>query len=142
MGKKEIPSLPEGHVPIGPQQEMPPKVEPGSVKKAEKGFTVEECYTMKDSLAGKEVTVRGRVVKISTKILGRNWIHIRDGSGTNGFDDLTVTTTKTAPLGGTVLVTGKIAYNKNLGSGYIFPAIIEDAKITVEETAEPVKNVN
>lgn len=135
----EIPQLPEGHVPVGPQQPAQPIVEPGTVQKAGNGFTVEECYTKKNALAGKVVTVRGRVVKISSKILGRNWVHIRDGSGKSGFDDLTVTTAETVMMGDMVLVTGKIAYNKNLGSGYAFPAIIEDAKVTVEETAGPVK---
>jgi hypothetical protein len=138
----DIPQLPEGHVPVGPQQPAQPTVEPGTVEKAVNGCTVEECYTKKNILAGKEVTVRGRVVKISSKILGRNWIHIRDGSGKNGFDDLTVTMTEAVQVGELVLVTGKIAYNKNLGSGYVFPAIIEDAKVTVEEVSGSVKKAN
>lgn len=128
--------LPEGHVPIGRDHKAAPKkitVEPGSVKKAENGYTVEECYLKKDSLAGKEITVRGKVVKFSAKIMGRNWIHIRDGSGGTGSNDLTVTAKDImVQVGDVVLVTGKIDYNKNFGAGYLFPVIIEDASVTVE----------
>jgi hypothetical protein len=135
--------LPEGHVPVGPNAE--PKqvtIEPGSIVKAENGWTVEECYAGKNSLAGKQVTVRGKVVKFSAKIMGRNWVHIRDGSGKTGSDDLTVTSGQAVQVGDVILVTGKIAYDRDFGSGYHFPVIIEDAAVTVEETTGSIKGKN
>ena len=144
-GKPKMPGkpaqLPEGHIAVGSKTPKKITVEPGSVKKAANGFTVEECYTKKDSLAGKQVTVRGRVVKFSSKIMGRNWIHIRDGSGKSGTDDLTVTTKDLVRVGDLILVTGKIVYNRNFGSGYVFPAIIEDVAVTIEQTAKSQKGV-
>lgn len=125
-------ALPEGHVPIGKKSSPPITVEPGSVKKAQDGFTVAECYAGKDSLAGKTVRVRGRVVKFTPRIMETNWIHLQDGTGEKGSNDLTVTSKETVKVGDLVLVSGKIAYNRNFGAGYIYPVIIEDAAVTVE----------
>ena len=131
--------LPMGHVPVGPKAPKIITVEPGSVKKAENGFTVEECYSKKNSLTGKRVAVRGKVVKFSTGIMKRNWVHIRDGSGKAGSNDLTVTSKDTVQVGDVILVNGTIAYNKDFGAGYLFPVIIEDASLTIEQTTGPDK---
>ncbi len=125
-------SAPKGHVPIGKKIPTKITVEPGSIKKAEGGYTVTECYSMKESLKGKEVTLRGKVVKFASKIMGKNWIHIQDGTGQEGTNDLTVTSTEMVSVGDVVLVSGKIAYNKDFGAGYVYPVIIEDAAIAVE----------
>ena len=45
---------------------------------------------------------------------------------------MTITTTTTAKLGDTVLVTGTLSTNKDFGAGYKYAVIIEDAKVTVE----------
>ncbi|MCP5107657.1 MAG: DNA-binding protein, partial [bacterium] len=127
-----LPKMPKGHIPVGPKAAQKIAPPPGSVKKAENGYTVAECYGKKDSLPGKTISVRGRVVKFSAKIMGRNWIHLRDGSGKTGTNDLTVTTGAMVRVGDLVVVTGKISYKKDFGSGYVFPAIIEEASITIE----------
>jgi hypothetical protein len=126
------PALPKGHVAIG--KKAPPKitVKPGSVKKADGGYTVAECYSLKDTLGGKIIYVRGKVVKFTPKIMGKNWIHIRDGTGEEGGNDLTVTSQANVKVGDLVLVSGKISYNKDFGAGYVYAVIIEDASITVE----------
>lgn len=135
-GAQGIPSaqpvLPKGHIPVGKKTPTKITVKPGSIEKAENGYTVAECYSMKDSLEGKIVTVRGKVVKFTARIMGKNWIHIRDGTGNQGSDDLTVTSTDSVNVGDLVLVSGKIAYNRNFGAGYVYPVIIEDASIIVE----------
>jgi hypothetical protein len=100
------------------------------VKKADK--TVAEVYAGKESLAGTEVTVRGKVVKFSSRIMGRNWAHVQDGSGAAGTNDLTVTTQDTARVGDTVLVSGKVSLNKDFGGGYRYTLIVEDGSVTVE----------
>ena len=43
--------------------------------------TVAEVVTGKAGLKDKTVLVHGQVVKASTGILGKNWLHLRDGSG-------------------------------------------------------------
>ena len=99
-----------------------------------RGKTIKEIYAAKAKLAGKSVSVRGKVVKYNAMILGKNWLHIQDGSGSveKMDNDLTVTTLTPAMLGATVLVTGNISTNRDFGAGYKYGVIIEDAKVTVE----------
>ena len=123
--------LPPGHAPVG-SSKTNVTIEPGSIEKAEDGFTIEECYAMKDTLHGKAIKVRGRVVKFTAKIMGRNWIHIQDGTGQEGTNDLTVTTKQQAQPGDLVLVSGKLAKDKDFGSGYFYPVIIENAAVVIE----------
>ena len=56
--------------------------------------TIAEIYGQKAQLKEKKVTVRGKVVKANSGIMGKNWFHVRDGSGTQakGDNDITVTT--------------------------------------------------
>ena len=127
--------LPPGHPPINGQSkpsEMPAqKVE--NIVKAEGGVTVEECFKNKATLNGKNVTLRAKVVKFNSGILKRNWLHVSDGTGAKGQNDLVVTTLDNANINDTVIVKGVLHYDKDIGSGYFFPAIIEDAKIKIEK---------
>lgn len=93
--------------------------------------TVAEVWAQTEALKEKPVAVRGKVVKFNAEILGRNWIHLRDGSGTTekGDNDLTVTTKDTAAIGDTVTVRGTLRLKKDFGSGYSYPVILEDAKV-------------
>lgn len=102
------------------------------IEKAAGGQTVAECFVDAANLKGKDVKVRGKVVKFTPNIMGKNWLHIQDGTGTEGMHDLTVTTAATAKVGDTVLVEGLLAVDKDFGAGYRYPVIIEDAKVTVE----------
>jgi len=94
--------------------------------------TVGEVLGAKDNFADKEVSIRGKVVKYNAQIMGKNWIHLQDGTGEQGTNDLTVTTASEAKVGDTVLVTGKLVLNKDFGFGYKYDAIIEDAQVKVE----------
>lgn len=124
--------VPHGHPTVGPKPGEKISVTPGSVKKLEGGYTVAECFAMKKELKGKELAVRGIVVKFTSSILGRNWVHIKDGSGEKGSNDLTVTTGESVRVGDLVIVKGILACDKNFGAGYFCPVIIEDASIMVE----------
>lgn len=103
------------------------------IEKADGGRTIAEIFAEKDQLAGQPVLFRGKVVKTNPGIMGRNWLHIRDGSGAEGTNDLTVTTIDVLPnVGDTVLVSGPLEVNKDFGMGYQYEAIIEDADVRVE----------
>ncbi|MFQ5329873.1 MAG: hypothetical protein ACE5D4_07785 [Thermodesulfobacteriota bacterium] len=101
-----------------------------NIEKSADGYTVAELYEKRDELKGKEVQVRGKVVKYSAGIMNRNWLHLRDGSGENGANDITVTTMETSAVGDVVTVTGRLETDKNLGGGYHYDVIIQDASIT------------
>lgn len=109
-----------------------PNMDLSGIKKASGGYTVAEIIAGKTKLKGKEVKVRGRVVKYNANIMSKNWLHIQDGSGAPGSNDLTLTTSSTAKVGDTVLVTGVLATDKDFGAGYKYDLIIENAKVTVE----------
>lgn len=91
--------------------------------------TVEQVWSERASLSGREVTVSGKVVKFTPGVLGRNWVHVRDGSGAEGTNDLTVTTSGTAVVGAEVVVKGMVAIDQDFGAGYIYPVIVTGAAI-------------
>lgn len=126
-------TLPVGHPPLGGAVAKP-DLDLSNIKKAEGGRTIQEIYAAQATLAGQSVTVRGKVVKYNANILGKNWVHVRDGSGRpeNRDNDLMVTTGDTTKLGDLVLVSGKVATNRDFGSGYKYSLMVEDAKLTVE----------
>lgn len=103
------------------------------VEKAEgpNAKTVAEIWSGKAALGDKPVVVRGTVVKFLGGIMGKNWLHLRDGSGSaaNGDHDITVTTNDMAKVGDVVVVSGTVRVDKDFGAGYRYPAIIEDASI-------------
>lgn len=103
------------------------------IAKAEGGLTVAEVFADPAKLAGQTVTVRGKVVKTNAGIMNTNWVHVRDGSGAEGTNDLTVTTKGEVPkVGDTVVVTAPVTLNKDFGMGYVYPVILEDATVAVE----------
>lgn len=104
-----------------------------SIAKAKGGYTVEELFAKKDTLKGKKVAVRGKVAKISEGIMGRTWIHLQDGSGKQGTNDITVTTNQSASVGDVVLITGNLITDKDFGAGYKYAVMIEDATVKVEK---------
>ena len=65
--------------------------------------------------------------------MGKNWIHIQDGTGDAETCDLTVTTKDTAKVGDIVLVSGMLAETRTSARGYFFPLIVEDADVKVEK---------
>jgi hypothetical protein len=93
--------------------------------------TVAETWAQAAAMDGKTVTVRGKVVKYNEQVMGKNWIHVQDGSGNaaQGTNDLTVTSRDAASIGETVTITGTVRTNKDFGSGYVYRVIVEDAKV-------------
>jgi hypothetical protein len=92
---------------------------------------VADVWKTRAALAGKRVTVRGQVVKYNGGILGVNWMHLQDGTGNaaDGSNDITVTSETDTKVGDVITATGTVAVNKDLGSGYNYPVIIERAAV-------------
>ena len=59
-------------------------------------------------------------------------IHIQDGTGESGTNDLTVTTSAIVNKGDTVVISGTLVIDRDFGYGYSYEVIIEDADVTVE----------
>jgi hypothetical protein len=94
-------------------------------------FSVGECFEQGKELHGKTVRVRGKVMKISRMIMGKNWLHIQDGTGNplKNQHDLVVTTTEDLAEGTVVTVEGLLSADRDFGAGYKYEVIVEDAKI-------------
>lgn len=123
--------LPKGHPPIGAASAQP-TMDFSGIKPAKGGKTVAIINTDRAKLNGKTVSVRGKVVKYNDGIMGKNWLHIRDGSGSEGNNDLTVTTATEAKVGDVVLVSGRVVTDRDFGAGYKYGVIIENAEVAVE----------
>jgi len=97
-------------------------------------YTVAEIIDQSKSLKDKPVVVRGKVVKFSPEIMGKNWIHLRDGSGTAATknNDLVFTTKDQAKVGAVVTVRGIVRVDKDFGYGYAYEVIMEDASVSTK----------
>ena len=127
------PAMMSGHGPGGmPAAAAPQVTEP--IQPAPGGTTVADVWANRKSLAGKTVTVRGKVIKFNGGIMGRNWIHIQDGTGdaAEGTHDLLVTTDASAKVGDVVTATGTVAVDKDFTAGYAYAVLIEGATIVVK----------
>ena len=101
------------------------------VQKAAGGLTVAEVWAGRTKLDRSEVMVRGKVVKFRPDIMGTNWMHLQDGTGSaaSGDNDLTVTTSEVVTQGDTVTIKGTLAADKDFGAGYKYGVIVEKASI-------------
>jgi hypothetical protein len=116
---------------------QPSVVDLTGIQKAEGGLTVAEIHQRKNKLERKHVTFRGKVVKYNPQVMNRNWLHVRDGTGTSGANDVTVTTDDTAGVGDTVVVTGTVVLSQDYGYGYKYDLVVKDAKVKVEKQLQP-----
>ncbi len=93
--------------------------------------TIAALYQDKTSLAGKEVSIKGKVVKVNNGVMNKNFLHVQDGSGTpeKQDNDLTVTSQQTAKVGDQVVVSGRVDVNRDFGYGYVYPLLLEEARI-------------
>jgi hypothetical protein len=97
------------------------------IKLAKGGISLFDLYGTRDKLAGKTVVLTGKVVKFMPQIMNKNWVHLQDGSNFNGFNDITITTLEKVTVDDIVSFKGKVVLNKDLGSGYKYEILIEDA---------------
>jgi hypothetical protein len=134
-------SMPEGHPETALPSGHPSVAEPEptqdmeiAVAQLEPGQDIAWLHANKVSLAGQQVRIRGQVVKYNDGILGQNFIHIQDGSGSraSGDNDLTITSQDESAVGETIVVSGTVVLDKDFGAGYSFPVLLEDATISQE----------
>ena len=93
--------------------------------------TVEEVVSRSPELRNKAVLIHGEVVKFNPAIMGKNWIHLRDGTGTDSKEtnDILVTSNDVAKIGDIVTVNGTVRVEKDFGAGYAYKVMIEEATI-------------
>lgn len=106
-----------------------------TMEKSAGEITVAQVFANRDNYSGKEIKIKGVVVKVNNEVMGKNWIHIQDGTSDNGNFDLTITSTDVAEVNDEITVSGKITLNKDFGYGYSYAVIMEEAKIVETKPA-------
>ncbi len=93
--------------------------------------TVAEVMTRGDELRDQTILVRGKVVKYNPQIMGRNWLHLRDGTGSalDNTNDLLVTTADEAGIGEIVTARGIVRTDMDFGAGYSYKVLVEEATL-------------
>ncbi len=100
-----------------------------SVAPAENGLSIAKLYSSRNDYAGKIIKMKGQVVKVNEEVMGKNWIHIQDGTKDGENFDLTITTLDKVAVDEVVTFEGSITLNKDFGYGYAYEVIMEDAKL-------------
>jgi len=93
--------------------------------------TIAEIVAQGKDLKDKPVELHAQVVKFSPAIMGKNWIHLRDGTGSaaDGSNDILVTSSGNTKVGDVITVTGVVRVDKDFGAGYAYKVLIEDGNI-------------
>jgi hypothetical protein len=126
------PVNPHGSSPYGSAMSV---VDMGDIKVSkavgQNAYTVAEIIDQAASLKDKPVVVRGKVVKFSPEIMNKNWIHLRDGTGSSADknNDLVITSKDQTKVGAVVTVKGVVRTSKDFGHGYSYDVLMEDATI-------------
>jgi hypothetical protein len=94
------------------------------------GKTVDELLQNATDLSGETTSLRAKVTKVKANILGKTWVTLQDGTGEAPNDKLLATTQETVTLGETVVVTGTVATDVDLGYGYEYKVLLEEARFT------------
>ncbi|NOY37456.1 MAG: hypothetical protein GXO83_07750 [Chlorobi bacterium] len=95
---------------------------------AEEGMvTISGIWENKDRYSGKVIVIKGQVTKYNARIMGKNWIHIQDGTAYKEHYDLTVTCDCTVKVGDIITLQGTIVADKDFGYGYKYEILMENA---------------
>ncbi len=89
-------------------------------------ISIKALYAGRTKLNGKKAVVSGRVIKINKNIMGKNWIHLKDGTGPKGMDEVVLTTSQSAKPGERVSATCTVSADKDFGAGYFYKVILEN----------------
>lgn len=118
-------------VPSAPGAASPVQPAPGATPSEAGTQTIEEIYARKDELKGQTVKVRGTVVKVSPNIMNKNWVHVQDGSGSEGSNDIIFTSTSgDVAVGEMVTAQGTVETDVDFGYGYSYSVIVQDSSFT------------
>ena len=99
------------------------------IKPIHGGITIAELYRNKTVYANNSVTIKGKVTKFNSGIMGKNWIHLQDGTASSGQYDLTITSDEEVSVGDIITIKGELILDKDFGSGYFYNIIVENGKM-------------
>lgn len=98
-----------------------------AVQALEGGMAIAAIFAEHEQFEAQEVSLRAKVIKFSPNVLGKNWVTLQDGTGTAPDDKLVVTSSETVKIGDEVIVKGKVKSNVDIGAGYAYKVLLEEA---------------
>lgn len=119
---------PHGGTAPKPASTAPIKVAKASAADAK---TVAEVAGAPAKLKDKTVTIRGQVVKYTPAVMGKNFVHLQDGTGSaaSKTHDILVTTADTTAVGEVIQASGVVRTHVDFGHGYSYAVLVEGAKL-------------
>lgn len=114
---------------IDPKNTIPDTELSKGITLAKGAISLHDLFFGRDKLEGKTVILTGKVIKFMPDIMSKNWIHLQDGTSFNGFNDITITSLAKVKVDEIVTLKGTVVLNKDLGSGYKYDILIEDAVV-------------
>jgi len=129
LSKEPIVASTQGTEAMKPVKNAAVPKEGVSVAPAQDGLSIAKLYADRSNFGGKKIKMKGQVVKKNDGVMGKNWIHIQDGTVDSENFDLTVTTLDSVKLNDVVTFEGTISLKKDFGYGYFYEVIMEDAKL-------------
>jgi len=123
----------QGHGAVGfpgPGSVQPPA--PGELSQLKDGKTIANIISESDQLNGQAVSLRARVMKVSRNIMGKNWITLQDGTGTEPDNSLMTTSSELVSPGDLVVVRGALKKDVDIGSGYKYKVLLEQASFSLD----------
>ena len=114
---------------VNPKDILPDTELSKGITLAKGAISLHDLFSGRDKLEGKTVILTGKVIKFMPEIMNKNWIHLQDGTSYNGFNDITITSLEKVKVDAIVTLKGTVVLNKDLGSGYKYDILIEDAVV-------------
>jgi len=96
------------------------------------GKSIAEIHEKSVELNSTAVKLRAMVVKVNQNIMGKNWITLEDGTGQSPKHQLRATSSELVSPGDVVIASGMLKTDVDLGSGYKYDALLENATFLKE----------
>lgn len=98
----------------------------GEVMALEGGKTVAAIFVESAELNGQVVSLNAKVMKVNEGIMGKNWITLQDGTGSDPDHKLLATSQELVKPGALVVARGTVATDVDLGYGYSYKVLLEE----------------
>jgi len=100
---------------------------PGEIAQLADGKTIADIFAESTQLNDQTVSLRAKVIKVSQNIMGKNWITLRDGTGTEPDNKLIATSSELVSPGDLVIASGTVKTDIDIGAGYKYKVLLEEA---------------
>ena len=97
---------------------------------ASDSYKVEDLYKNNVELNNKTISVKGKVVKISNGIMGKDWVHVQDDSTTPKKNKVIFTAkigTVNVKIGDMITAKGTLKAKVDIGAGYFYDVLMENS---------------